>query len=645
MGKINFKATSLPSTLNEGEFVVVDGVTYVGNASNEPTIFQAEEKYTSYEVGVLPTTVGATEGTIGAYFTSSGLLQKLKFESGNWVDVGEAISTIKYVDDKTSLFKYDELRFDARRKKPLVSFISDDGNEEDYTILKPIFDEKGVDIGIAIPGDSDFTSPAMTVSQIDELVSNGWEVLGHWNVGNLPDKTPAEQENVLSTTREVLEGHGWDVESYVPTQGEDGGPTDPSIRRLIRKYYRASFITRNEINNQPLPTYRILRVNVVNSTDPQPTLQDLKDKVDEAVTSDGWVVFTLHPRYATFDATQQQILSDLIDYIQSLNIDIVTPSEALNQVGNLLDIGDHGLSSGYYLTIDGSGRLFSNETGISYAQGDNTTKDLTPSDFSQKTVIRTILNADATGYPENSGGTLISIAYSPDFTWQKYNLINSNSEYVRYWDGSAWTSWVLSSGLEYAGTSAYSATDYRDEFPSKKVTVTDIGSGGTSGFPESAQGLLITYNYGNWTFQDYRLKNDGRIYSRYWDSTVTGASGFGEWGTWELSNVVSYTGSNSYSNATLRTDFSNKRIHVNEVASGNTTGFPNGDFGLLISYIFGNWSFQDYYVYRTNKVYTRNWDGTAWTSWELKAGGASGSFTSSDSKTVTVENGIITSIV
>jgi hypothetical protein len=38
MGKINFKENTVPATLNEGELVVVDGVTYVGNASNEPSI-------------------------------------------------------------------------------------------------------------------------------------------------------------------------------------------------------------------------------------------------------------------------------------------------------------------------------------------------------------------------------------------------------------------------------------------------------------------------------------------------------------------------------------------------------------------------------------------------------------------------------
>lgn len=36
MGKINFKESTVPVTLNDGELIVVDGVTYVGNADNEP---------------------------------------------------------------------------------------------------------------------------------------------------------------------------------------------------------------------------------------------------------------------------------------------------------------------------------------------------------------------------------------------------------------------------------------------------------------------------------------------------------------------------------------------------------------------------------------------------------------------------------
>lgn len=33
---LSYKQSSVPTTLNEGEFAVVDGVTYVGNSSNEP---------------------------------------------------------------------------------------------------------------------------------------------------------------------------------------------------------------------------------------------------------------------------------------------------------------------------------------------------------------------------------------------------------------------------------------------------------------------------------------------------------------------------------------------------------------------------------------------------------------------------------
>lgn len=71
--------------------------------------------------------------------------------------------------------------------------------------------------------------------------------------------------------------------------------------------------------------------------------------------------------------------------------------------------------------------------------------------------------------------------------------------------------------------------------------------------------------------------------------------------------------------------------------------------GLLVTIKvsdFSGYSRQMLHAYDGDEVYYRRWDSVAgdWTPWKRIAGGATGSFTASSGETVTVENGLITSI-
>ena len=239
-----------------------------------------DANYISYTVGTKPSTSGATEGTIGAYFTSDGLLQKLELQSGSWVDVGEPLVTKQALDDKASFSspKRSELNVwggmsmdDGRDEKPLVTFFDDDGRIECYNILKPILDAKGVTAGMAIPTDAVGNSGNMSYTQLRELQADGWEALSHLTTGGLGSQTESIQEARLKDSRDALEAENLDVFSLVPPFGEDGGAAG---RRLTRQYYRSAFITQGAINTYPINTFSIKRINFVepNAVD-NPTLR------------------------------------------------------------------------------------------------------------------------------------------------------------------------------------------------------------------------------------------------------------------------------------------------------------------------------------------------------------------------------------
>jgi hypothetical protein len=72
----------------QGEFAQEAATDALSSAGVDPN-------FISYDVGVLPDSSGAVEGTIGAYFTDSGLWQKLEWDGSEWQDIGEPIVTRK----------------------------------------------------------------------------------------------------------------------------------------------------------------------------------------------------------------------------------------------------------------------------------------------------------------------------------------------------------------------------------------------------------------------------------------------------------------------------------------------------------------------------------------------------------------------
>lgn len=128
--------------------------------------------FISYEVGTLPDSTGATEGTIGAFFTDDNVLQKLEWDGSEWQEIGEAVSTKKYVDDKASLLSdqiealadgtgktYTSLA-DAMAVDPLPpdntpfrvngdteldgNYIYDSSEEDDYKFLSPLVNNSDI---------------------------------------------------------------------------------------------------------------------------------------------------------------------------------------------------------------------------------------------------------------------------------------------------------------------------------------------------------------------------------------------------------------------------------------------------------------------------------------------------------------------
>lgn len=87
------KFDTLPAEVPVGSVFIFDGSLYFGGANGVPQQVGGGviPNFISYDVGVLPDSDGAVVGTIGAYFTDSGLWQKLEWDGSEWQEIGEPL--------------------------------------------------------------------------------------------------------------------------------------------------------------------------------------------------------------------------------------------------------------------------------------------------------------------------------------------------------------------------------------------------------------------------------------------------------------------------------------------------------------------------------------------------------------------------
>jgi peptidoglycan/xylan/chitin deacetylase (PgdA/CDA1 family) len=221
-----------------------------------------------------------------------------------------------------------------------ISFIDDDAKAQVLTRVQPLIETKGIPWAIAVPATDIIMNAGRSLTQ-DELLhlqnDLGCELLGHtYSHPNLSTIPVSQLEKELGESKKILVSKGYNIRGIAYPFGANNA----AVRKVAAKYYDWGVITQSKVNNYPLKSFQVDRVSLGSYTDGKNTLADYKAKVDEAVANKSWLIFVSHCWDAAHTDAQQQIISDLIDYIKSLNIPIVNPSDAWDLTGNLLEVED-----------------------------------------------------------------------------------------------------------------------------------------------------------------------------------------------------------------------------------------------------------------------------------------------------------------
>ena len=306
----------------------------------------------------------------------------------------------------------------------IVTFMFDDALPSAFTKAYPIFETAG-EIGVATAiTDLIDTAGYLTTAQLLTLQTSGWEIASHSKSHvNLTTATPQELDDELKLSKEALESNGIIVSSFAyPLAAQNS-----DVMAATAKYYKCArgnngtfTINAASISNP----YALENIQIDDHT----LLNTYKGYIDTADTEDRWVILYMHD----IDANDETTLSELITYVQSKNMQIVTLARGIELMGRRIYVSPstHITESTIKTTNLGVGsagepsfplHLFGGDSGIEQ-RFDST-----------GTVNKTRLLADANGKFYFQSGTEFTEASSSDIVFS--GIYGSPLRFIIYANG------------------------------------------------------------------------------------------------------------------------------------------------------------------------------------------------------------------
>lgn len=435
----------------------------------------------------------------------------------------------------------------AGSRRPLMTFIDDDGQGTFPSKWQSIIEDTGVPVTVPLLTSLVGTSTFMTWADVAALRPLGVEFVSHSHDHTL--MTTLSEADIVSrciASQAALIAHGCqpNVLAY------PGGAANAAVIATCRRFFRAAIgVGAGTLNTPPIATFGISRAPLADSTNN--TLAIYKAKVDEAVAGNGWLVWMSHSQYASFDATQQGYIRDLIDYAVSLGVEIVNVNDALDYIGNVVEVGRVKTTEFFYpgdeyVVVDCDGKSYARSYSQQLLIEDTAiTPSTIASYFAKNSVTRSSCSGTrATGLPGDKSGSLVTFrGISDDFAYQVYSPYDSNATYRRRWvvASSAWSAWekITTTPTELAAATKYlvQTANYKPEsaaiteFADGKITTFAVN--GANPYNGKAGVVTVLRLQGNgWHRQELREWNSNRVYSRYV------VDGTGAWSAWEKISAV-----------------------------------------------------------------------------------------------------------
>jgi len=201
---------------------------------------------------------------------------------------------------------------------PIISWVFDDGSDEDYTLVYPVCMARNIPATICLVTSTIDTPGVLTREQILEMISDGFEMASHSHThADLTTISASELSDELRISKDtVIAIQGWCNNLIYPYNSKNDEVIDST-----RNVYDYAAGGADLINSYRVFTYEIARRDL--NTDDVPAM---KAYIDQVVENHGWLILYTHP--FDWDSSDTTAFGELIDYADSVGVTQVTMSEA-----------------------------------------------------------------------------------------------------------------------------------------------------------------------------------------------------------------------------------------------------------------------------------------------------------------------------
>ncbi len=214
-----------------------------------------------------------------------------------------------------------------------VTFVADDGYQNDWDSIRPIFKEAGVPFVSAVITGSIGQPGHTTLDEIKQFQAEGDEIVSHTvthpDLNTLGD---AALTSELRDSQAALEAAGLTAKEIVYPMGDDSA----RVEQVARQYYQLGVGVGNGLNDPAaLDLFQLHRVaigsyyDVIPSTPPHAptnTLAYYEGRVDEAIRTNQWLIYMVHSVGPGFDAGQLSALKATVQYAAAQHTTVTTLS-------------------------------------------------------------------------------------------------------------------------------------------------------------------------------------------------------------------------------------------------------------------------------------------------------------------------------
>jgi hypothetical protein len=327
----------------------------------------------------------------------------------------------------------------------IVTFVDDDAESYFLTNLKPTFDAKGVKCNIAVISNNVGTINYMSVQDLLNLQSQGYEIVSH----SKTHSSSIFRDNIANTTDAMLDIEFGDSQKWLKDNGFGDvniiiypygyfGTYASKIKNIARKYFRNGVDAGGTYNTSPSDNMLLGRIFLDKTKD----ISTFTASIDQAIANNAWLIFGSHG----YDTNQIDgaYLGQIIDYIKSKNIPILTFSDAEKLKGNAVSYGEYtDTTKGMFIGKDGAVKLngINGSLNIIKLAYTGTMDDAISLFPANKVTICEISGAKDT--LNATGGVLTVYNLDAYYQYEIFAAADGKKMFTRNWNpsGSRWNNW------------------------------------------------------------------------------------------------------------------------------------------------------------------------------------------------------------